>query len=72
MDMNIPFDEINKALINEFGEGVVFIKEGWDDYPYAIRFEDENVSQEIMDRATDIVDEFIPTFWDYDNVRKGN
>lgn len=69
--MVIPFDEINEALIQEFGEGVVSIKEGWGHYPYALRFEDENVSQETMDRATDIVDEFIPTFWDYDNAKKG-
>jgi hypothetical protein len=65
----IDFDEINKALVNEFGEGVVHIRDGWDNYPYALRFEDNNVSQKTMDRATAIVDKFIPTFWDYENVR---
>jgi len=68
--MNIPFDKINKELEKQLGEGIDLRPCDWNDDPYMLHFEDDNVLQETINLATKIVDSFLPTLWNYDEIRK--
>lgn len=68
--IDVPLRDINAALANELGSGVVALRktpEG--DYPYALRFESDNPSRDLIEAATDIVGRFQMFAWDYDAAK---
>lgn len=58
----IDYEAINKRLYRRFGDEVKLVPCEWsDEFPYCLRFENEDVSEDDLETAVNIVNSFTPS-----------
>jgi hypothetical protein len=65
----VPYKPINKSLESVLGNNVVKLIPAEPPHVYTLRFTEDCPSQKIIDLACEIVDRFIPTYWDYEAMK---